>query len=158
MPLQQMFSDYSVTMLNRFYQSLESINTGDCISLHDCVEHLTFNDQGLIPVVTQCHQSKDVLMHAWMNRAAIEKNLATGRMTYWSRSREAFWVKGETSGHIQQLIAMRFDCDGDTILCRVKQTGPACHTDRPNCFYLQVDIDSQVAQLHTPAQSTDDQI
>ena len=90
-------------MLNRFYQSLESITSGESISLDDCVKHLTFNDQGLIPVVTQCDQSKEVLMHAWMNRAAIEKTLATGLMTYWSRSRQAFWVKGETSGHTQQL-------------------------------------------------------
>jgi phosphoribosyl-AMP cyclohydrolase len=140
-------------MLNRFYQSLESITTSHSISLYDCVEHLSFNDQDLIPVVTQCHQSKDVLMHAWMNRAAIEKTLATKRMTYWSRSRNAFWVKGETSGHIQQLVTMRFDCDGDTILCLVKQMGSACHTGRPNCFYLQIDSDSQAVQLYAPVQT-----
>ena len=144
-------------MLNRFYQSLEFITASERISLYDCIEHLTFNDQGLIPVVTQCHQSKEVLMHAWMNQAAIEKTLTTGLMTYWSRSRKAFWVKGETSGHIQQLVAMRFDCDGDTILCQVKQTGPACHTGRPNCFYLQVNTDSQAVQLYMPAQGTGDQ-
>lgn len=141
-------------MLNRFYESLESITASESISLFDCIEHLSFNDQGLIPVVTQCYQKKDVLMHAWMNQAAIEKTLTTGLMTYWSRSRKAFWVKGETSGHIQQLVAMRFDCDGDTILCLVKQTGATCHTSRPNCFYLQVDSDSQVVQLHTPVQNT----
>jgi phosphoribosyl-AMP cyclohydrolase len=140
-------------MFNRFYQSLESITTSHSISLYDCVEHLSFNDQDLIPVVTQCHQSKDVLMHAWMNRAAIEKTLATKRMTYWSRSRNAFWVKGETSGHIQQLVTMRFDCDGDTILCLVKQMGSACHTGRPNCFYLQIDSDSQAVQLYAPVQT-----
>jgi phosphoribosyl-AMP cyclohydrolase len=144
-------------MLNRFYQSLESITTSHSISLYDCVEHLSFNDQDLIPVVTQCHQSKDVLMHAWMNRAAIEKTLATKRMTYWSRSRNAFWVKGETSGHIQQLVTMRFDCDGDTILCLVKQLGSACHTGRPNCFYLQIDSDSQAVQLYAPVQNIGDQ-
>ena len=144
-------------MLNRFYQSLESIATSHSISLYDCVKHLSFNDQDLIPVVTQCHQSKDVLMHAWMNRAAIEKTLATKRMTYWSRSRNAFWVKGETSGHIQQLVTMRFDCDGDTILCLVKQMGSACHTGRPNCFYLQIDSDSQAVQLYAPVQNIGDQ-
>jgi phosphoribosyl-AMP cyclohydrolase len=144
-------------MFNRFYQSLESITTSHSISLYDCVEHLSFNDQDLIPVVTQCHQSKDVLMHAWMNRAAIEKTLATKRMTYWSRSRNAFWVKGETSGHIQQLVTMRFDCDGDTILCLVKQLGSACHTGRPNCFYLQIDSDSQAVQLYAPVQNIGDQ-
>jgi len=143
-------------MLNSFYQSLESISTNEGISLHDCIERLNFNDQGLIPVVTQCYQNKDVLMHAWMNQAAIEKTLTTGLMTYWSRSRKAFWVKGETSGHTQQLVSMRFDCDGDTILCLVKQTGAACHTNRPNCFYLQVDIDNQLVRLHTPVQNTGD--
>ena len=90
-------------MLNRFYQSLESIISEESISLDDCVKHLTFNDQGLIPVVAQCYQSKEVLMQAWTNTSAIEKTLATGLMTYWSRSRQAFWVKGETSGHTQQL-------------------------------------------------------
>ncbi len=158
MPLQRLRGNYGLAMLNRFYQSIESITEGEFISLHDCLEHLTFNDQGLIPVVTQCHQSKEVLMHAWMNRATIEKTLTTGLMTYWSRSRSAFWVKGETSGHSQQLVAMRFDCDGDTILCQVKQIGPACHTGRLNCFYLQVDIDSHVVQLCTSAQSKSDQI
>ncbi len=143
-------------MLNHFYQSLESITEADTISLHDCIEKLTFNDQGLIPVVTQCHESKDVLMHAWMNQEAIEKTLKTGRMTYWSRSRNAFWVKGETSGHIQELVAMYFDCDGDTILCQVKQTGPACHTGRPNCFYLQVDSDNNTVQLYTPDKNVND--
>jgi len=97
-------------------------------------------------------------MHAWMNQAAIEKTVETRLVTYWSRSRKAFWVKGETSGHTQQLVAMRFDCDGDTILCVVKQIGAACHTGRPNCFYLQVDVDSSVVQLHTPAKSTDDPV
>ena len=95
-------------------------------------------------------------MHAWMNRAAIEKTLVTGLMTYWSRSRQSFWVKGETSGHTQQLMDMRFDCDGDTILCRVKQMGPACHTSRPNCFYLQVDVDNQVVRLHKTERDTSD--
>ena len=139
-------------MLNRFYQSLESITSGESISLDDCVKHLSFNDQGLIPVVAQYYQSKEVLMQAWTNTSAIEKTLATGLMTYWSRSRQAFWVKGETSGHTQQLMDMRFDCDGDTILCQVKQMGPACPTSRPNCFYLQVDVDNQVVRLHKTEQ------
>lgn len=141
-------------MLNRFYQSLESITASESVSLDACIENLTFNDQGLVPVITQCCQSKEVLMHAWMNRTAIEKTLATGRMTYWSRSRRALWVKGESSGHSQQLVTMRFDCDGDTLLCLVRQTGSACHTGRPNCFYLQANIDSQVVQLHIPVQRT----
>jgi phosphoribosyl-AMP cyclohydrolase len=85
-----------------------------------------------------------------MNRATFEKTLATGRMTYWSRSRNAFWIKGETSGHTQQLVTMRFDCDGDTILCLVKHIGAACHTGRPNCFYLQVDSESDTVKLTLP--------
>lgn len=89
-------------------------------------------------------------MHAWMNRSAIEKTLTSGLMTYWSRRRKAFWVKGETSGNFQRLVTMRLDCDGDTILCQVKQTGSACHTGRTNCFYLQVNTDSQAVQLYTP--------
>ena len=95
-------------------------------------------------------------MQAWMNQSAIEKTLATGLMTYWSRSRQAFWVKGETSGHTQQVMDMRFDCDSDTILCQVKQIGPACHTSRPNCFYLQVDVDNQVVRLHKTERDTSD--
>lgn len=134
-------------MRNSFYLSLESITEQDRIPLRQCLDHLRFNEQGLIPVVTQCCQSKDVLMHAWMNREAIEKTLDTRRVTYWSRSRNAFWVKGETSGHTQQLMSMYFDCDGDTILCQVKQTGAACHTGRDNCFYLKVDADSNTLQL-----------
>jgi phosphoribosyl-AMP cyclohydrolase len=92
-------------------------------------------------------------MHAWMNLAALEKTLATGQMTYWSRSRNAFWIKGETSGNTQQLINMRFDCDGDTILCLVKQIGAACHTGRPNCFYLQINKTSNTVKLHEPTNS-----
>jgi phosphoribosyl-AMP cyclohydrolase len=137
-------------MLNNYYQSLEAITAKSRISLDDCITHLNFNEQGLVPVITQCNSSKDILMHAWMNKASIEKTLNSGRMTYWSRSRNAFWAKGETSGHIQQLITMRFDCDGDTLLCLVKQKGPACHTGRPNCFYLQVDTKSKTVQEYLP--------
>jgi phosphoribosyl-AMP cyclohydrolase len=137
-------------MLNDFYLSLESITADKTVALQDCIEHLNFNHLGLIPVITQCEESKEVLMHAWMNRAALEKTLATGRMTYWSRSRNAFWIKGQTSGHTQQLVTMRFDCDGDTILCLVKQIGAACHTGRPNCFYLQVDSESDTVKLKLP--------
>ena len=95
-------------------------------------------------------------MQAWTNTSAIEKTLATGLTTYWWRSRQAFWVKGETSGHTQQLMNMRFDCDGDPTLCQVKQMGPACHTSRPNYFYLQVDVDNQVVRLHKTEQDTSD--
>jgi phosphoribosyl-AMP cyclohydrolase len=99
---------------------------------------LKYDANGLIPVVAQDHISRDVLMVAWMNAAAIAQTLATGAVTYWSRSRTAFWVKGETSGHVQRLVEMRVDCDRDCLLVLVAQTGPACHTDRLTCFYTAI--------------------
>ncbi|MDX5361286.1 MAG: phosphoribosyl-AMP cyclohydrolase, partial [Alphaproteobacteria bacterium] len=80
----------------------------------------------------------EVLMMAWMNAEAIAETLRTGRVTYWSRSRGALWRKGESSGHVQRLVEFRYDCDGDTVLVLVAQTGPACHTNRPNCFFNAV--------------------
>ena len=105
---------------------------------------LRFDANGLIPAIAQDDHSGEVLMMAWMNREAIEKTLATGRVTYWSRSRQAFWVKGETSGHVQDLVDLRIDCDRDCILMRVRQTGPACHTNRRSCFYTSVATGDEV--------------
>lgn len=99
---------------------------------------LVYDDRGLIPVVAQDHRSGEVLMLAWMNREAVARTLASGRVTYWSRSRAAFWVKGETSGHVQKLVEMRVDCDRDCLLVLVEQTGPACHTNRRSCFFTAV--------------------
>jgi phosphoribosyl-AMP cyclohydrolase len=99
---------------------------------------LKFNDQGLIPAIAQSHGSGEVLMMAWMNAASIAETLASGRVTYWSRSRARFWRKGETSGHIQHLVEMRLDCDRDCLLLLVEQTGPACHTNRRSCFYTAI--------------------
>ncbi len=99
---------------------------------------LVYDDRGLIPVVAQDHGSGEVLMLAWMNADAVERTLETGRVTYWSRSRGAFWVKGETSGHVQKLVEMRVDCDRDCLLALVEQTGPACHTNRRSCFYTAI--------------------
>lgn len=99
---------------------------------------LTFDDRGLIPAIAQDHRTGEVLMLAWMNEAAVAQTLATGRVTYWSRSRKAFWVKGESSGHVQALVEMRLDCDRDCLLVLVDQTGPACHTNRRSCFYTAV--------------------
>ncbi len=101
-------------------------------------ETVTYNEQGLVPVIAQDAGSHEVLMLAWMNAQAIEKTLETGRVTYWSRSRQAFWVKGETSGHIQELVDLRIDCDRDCLLALVRQTGPACHTNRRSCFFTSV--------------------
>lgn len=96
---------------------------------------LRYNADGLIPVIAQDHDSGEVLMMAWMNAEAVARTQATGRVTYWSRSRQAFWVKGETSGHTQTLIELRIDCDRDCLLALVRQEGPACHTNRRSCFY-----------------------
>ena len=96
---------------------------------------LTFDSRGLIPAIAQDATSGEVLMLAWMNAEAVARTLASGRATYWSRSRAAFWVKGESSGHVQALVEMRVDCDRDCLLLIVNQTGPACHTNRRSCFY-----------------------
>ncbi len=99
---------------------------------------LAYDARGLIPVVAQDHASGDVLMLAWMNAEAVTRTLATGDVTYWSRSRAALWVKGETSGHRQRLVALRADCDRDSLLAVVDQTGPACHTGARSCFFSPV--------------------
>lgn len=110
---------------------------------------LIYDANGLIPCIAQDHVSGEVLMFAWMNKDAVLLTLTTGRMTYWSRSRAAFWIKGETSGHIQRLIELRIDCDRDCLLALVEQTGPACHTNRRSCFYTAV-RDSAEVELSTP--------
>ena len=107
---------------------------------------LTYNDAGLIPAIAQDAQTGEVLMLAWMNADSIARTLESGRVTYWSRSRQAFWVKGETSGNVQELVDFRFDCDQDCLLVMVNQTGPACHTGRRNCFYRAV-RDGDVVEL-----------
>lgn len=96
---------------------------------------LKYDANGLIPAIAQDHVSGEVLMLAWMNAEAVARTLASGRVTYWSRSRQAFWIKGETSGHMQKLVEMRLDCDRDCLLVLVQQDGPACHTNWRSCFY-----------------------
>ncbi|MBE7637040.1 phosphoribosyl-AMP cyclohydrolase [Sneathiella sp. P13V-1] len=98
---------------------------------------LKLNADGLIPAIAQQHDTGEVLMMAWMNKDAIEETLKTGRVCYWSRSRQSLWRKGETSGNSQRLISFRLDCDGDTILVLVDQEGAACHTGRRNCFFYE---------------------
>ncbi|WP_170514010.1 phosphoribosyl-AMP cyclohydrolase [Ruegeria atlantica] len=110
---------------------------------------LKFNEAGLIPAIAQDASSGEVLMMAWMNIQAIEKTLETGRITYWSRSRQSFWIKGETSGHVQELVDFRFDCDRDCLLVLVRQTGAACHTNRRTCFYTAV-RDGDEVELMSP--------
>lgn len=108
---------------------------------------LTYDDRGLIPAVAQDVDTEQVLMMAWMNEAAVSKTLESGKVTYWSRSRAAFWVKGETSGHLQELVELRVDCDRDCLLLRVRQTGPACHTNRKTCFYSAIQDGIEVITL-----------
>jgi phosphoribosyl-AMP cyclohydrolase len=102
------------------------------------ISALQYNRDGLIPAIAQQHDTGEVLMMAWMNAKSIQETLNTGRVCYWSRSRQKYWRKGEESGQIQTLKAMRFDCDNDTILLMVDQIGPACHTGRKTCFYKLV--------------------
>ncbi|MFV1876983.1 phosphoribosyl-AMP cyclohydrolase [Nioella sp.] len=96
---------------------------------------LTYTADGLIPCIAQEEGTGEVLMMAWMNAEAVVRTLETGRVTYWSRSRQSFWVKGESSGHVQELVELHVDCDRDCLLAVVRQTGPACHTNRRSCFY-----------------------
>ncbi|NRP11948.1 Phosphoribosyl-AMP cyclohydrolase [Aliiroseovarius sp. xm-m-379] len=105
---------------------------------------LKYDERGLVPAIAQDAVSGDVLMMAWMNQEAVERTLESGKVTYWSRSRQSFWVKGESSGHVQELVDFRFDCDKDCLLVMVRQTGPACHTNRRSCFYTAVREGQQV--------------
>lgn len=120
------------------FAELESAAAGAEYALADVIEALQFDPAGLLPAIAQDADSGAVLMLAWMNRQALETTLREGYACYYSRSRQRLWRKGETSGHVQKLREVRFDCDGDAILLRVEQSGPACHTNRPDCFYLQV--------------------
>jgi phosphoribosyl-AMP cyclohydrolase len=113
-------------------------------SLPDALDKLKYTPDGLIPAIAQQYDTQEVLMMAWMNRASIEETLQTGRVCYWSRSRNNYWRKGEQSGQMQVLKELRFDCDADTILLLVDQTGPACHTGRRSCFYNKVEGDQVI--------------
>jgi phosphoribosyl-AMP cyclohydrolase len=110
---------------------------------------LKYNSNGLIPCIAQQDDTGEVLMMAWMNADAVAMTLQTKRVTYWSRSRQAFWIKGETSGHTQELIDLRLDCDRDCLLAVVRQIGAACHTNRRSCFYTSVTSGNEV-ELMTP--------
>lgn len=103
---------------------------------HDAfLQTVKFDDKGLVPAIAQSAATGEVLMMAWMSRETLAQTLASGRVTYWSRSRQALWTKGETSGHHQHLIEARLDCDGDALVLKVDQMGPACHTGAPSCFF-----------------------
>jgi phosphoribosyl-AMP cyclohydrolase len=113
------------------------------------IDKLRFDANGLIPAIAQQHDTGEVLMLAWMNAEAVEETLRTGRVCYWSRSRDALWRKGETSGQVQLLIDLRFDCDADALLLLVDQTGVPCHTGRRTCFYRAIRKDG-VVELAAP--------
>ncbi len=99
------------------------------------LQAIQFNANGLVPVIAQADGSGEILMMAWMNRDAVAETLTTRRVCYWSRSRQALWRKGETSGQVQRLIDLKLDCDGDCLLAVVQQEGVACHTGRRSCFF-----------------------
>lgn len=106
------------------------------------LNEIRFNEAGLVPAIAQDASSGRVLMMAWMNAEAVEQTIRTGFAHYYSRSRQKQWQKGESSGHVQKVLAMYLDCDGDTLLLNIEQTGPACHTNRQSCFYRQRDGES----------------
>lgn len=128
---------------------LEQAEVGQSLPLVDVLDAIPWNANGLVATIAQQHDTGEVLMLAWMNRTALEETLVTGRVCYWSRSRQQLWRKGETSGHRQYLIEARLDCDGDAILLRIEQQGPACHTGRPSCFYNSIQSD-QVVVISAP--------
>ena len=131
---------------------LESAPIGASLPLSDVLPELPFDQQGLIAAIAQQFDTREILMLAWMNRAAIDETLATGFACYWSRSRKALWRKGDTSGCRQRVIETRFDCDGDAILLLVDQLGGACHTGRRSCFYNAIRGD-RVEVISAPLQA-----
>lgn len=122
----------------------ENLNQGDTISLDTLFANLKTDEHGLVAAIAQQHDTGEVLMLAYMNEKSIRETLETGQVCYWSRSRQTYWRKGESSGHRQSLVSMSFDCDGDAILLKVDQKGPACHTNRRDCFFFKVEGDHVV--------------
>ncbi len=110
----------------------------DILSRAAFLSAIKFDDKGLVPAIAQSHATGQILMMAWMTRETLEATLHTGEVTYWSRSRQQVWRKGETSGHHQHLVEAWVDCDGDVVLLKVDQLGPACHTGAPSCFFRQL--------------------
>jgi len=127
--------------MKSWFKSIESDPENTCYSMDKVLAELSFNEDGLIPVISQDYQTKEVLMFAWMNAVSLQETLQTSRMCYWSRSRKAFWRRGESSGHWQTMKSISTDCDGDVLLAMVDQEGAACHTERRSCFYLKFEKD-----------------
>ena len=120
------------------WSELERAPSGERVPLDAALAAIRFDEHGLVPAVAQQHDTGEVLMLAWMSAETLRETLETGRVCYYSRSRSRPWRKGERSGHVQRLVELRVDCDGDTLLLRVDQDGPACHTGRRSCFYLRL--------------------
>ena len=114
------------------------------------MDQLKFDEQGLIPAIAQDAESGEVLMVGYMNAEALRRTLETGLATYWSRSRQEYWVKGKTSGHLQKVREVRVDCDGDAILLKLEQVGAACHTGYRSCFYRRLSPDGTLETLGEP--------
>jgi phosphoribosyl-AMP cyclohydrolase len=121
-------------------------------------DNLKFTDDGLIPAIIQEQATGRVLMMAWMNRASLEKTLATGKTHFWSRSRKKFWMKGEESGHTQTVKDIAFDCDGDTLLIQVEQIGPACHEGFKSCFFRSVEAGGASFKITEPRLQTPEEM
>lgn len=111
-------------------------------------ENLKFNDNGLVPAIIQEQSTGKVLMMAWMNRDSLQKTVETGKTWFWSRSRQKYWMKGESSGHTQAVKDIAFDCDGDTLLIQVEQEGTACHEGYKTCFFRSVDDGGEAVRLN----------
>jgi phosphoribosyl-AMP cyclohydrolase len=127
--------------MSNFFKDLEASKLGDTSGLAEVLSALRYNADGLIPAIAQQHDTGEVLMMAWMNVTSIQETLKTGQVCYWSRSRNNYWRKGESSGNQQLLLSMSTDCDGDTLLLKVDQSGAACHTGRRDCFYNEISKD-----------------
>jgi len=123
-------------------REFEKLPIGTRLNWEEILEKLPFNSEGLLPAISQQFDSNEVLMMAWMNRESLLETLQTKRVCYWSRSRKKLWRKGEESGQIQYLKSVFLDCDGDTLLLKVDQTGPACHTGRRSCFFFEIKMDT----------------
>lgn len=121
-------------------------------------DKLKYNSDGLIPAIIQDHADRRVLMMAWMNRASLQKTIESGKTHFWSRSRQKFWMKGESSGHTQAVKDIAFDCDGDTLLIQVEQLGPACHEGYRSCFFRSVGRDGLTEQTTEPQLVSPDKI
>ncbi len=132
---------------------VEKVESQPFIGTDNLLNQIKFNDQGLVPAITQSVDTGRVLMMAWMNEEAVKQTLNTNFAHYYSRSREKLWKKGESSGHVQKVLEMYLDCDGDTLLLLIKQTGAACHTNRESCFFREKRGDKWV-KFEDPIQET----